>query len=430
MAPRDPLDRARARVRRAARASRRPGRSPSGNRSSISARVRPDHAPTSISRSPGRRSPARRAARRRSRRSRAPGAGRSSRPRRTASSEAAPRASVPARGPVSLSGGSAQPCQRPIAVPLGLAVPREEDRRHAANVAPRWSSACDGQGVHRHRLDRRDRPRGRRGSCGRGRARRHVGAQPARDRRAARQRRPVRCPASPSGWSRRRSSASAESTASSTTSAGRRSARSPELTDDDWQRSFELNLMSAVRATRAALPLLAGRGGAIVNVSSTAGKRPSGDAARVLGDEGRAAVVLAARRGRATRRTGSAATPSRRARRRARPGSATGGLADQQGDRETVLAKVGVRPTARAARRARRDRGGDRVPLLGPVVVRHRRRVERRRRHGARHHLSHLAWLHARGRRDSCRRLRDPHPRARGAFAVAARGSLVRDARP
>jgi NAD(P)-dependent dehydrogenase (short-subunit alcohol dehydrogenase family) len=27
-----------------------------------------------------------------------------------------------------------------------------------------------------------------------------------------------------------------------------------ELTDDDWQASFELNLMSAVRATRAALP--------------------------------------------------------------------------------------------------------------------------------------------------------------------------------
>src|SRR6476661_6752113 len=27
-----------------------------------------------------------------------------------------------------------------------------------------------------------------------------------------------------------------------------------ELTDDDWQQSFELNLMTAVRATRAALP--------------------------------------------------------------------------------------------------------------------------------------------------------------------------------
>jgi 3-oxoacyl-[acyl-carrier protein] reductase len=47
-----------------------------------------------------------------------------------------------------------------------------------------------------------------------------------------------------------------------------------DLTDDDWQASFELNLMSAVRATRAALPLLKD-GAAIVNVSSTAAKRPS-----------------------------------------------------------------------------------------------------------------------------------------------------------
>ena len=50
-----------------------------------------------------------------------------------------------------------------------------------------------------------------------------------------------------------------------------------ELTDDDWQASFELNLMSAVRATRAALPGMRERGrGSIVNVSSTAAKRPSG----------------------------------------------------------------------------------------------------------------------------------------------------------
>jgi NAD(P)-dependent dehydrogenase (short-subunit alcohol dehydrogenase family) len=50
-----------------------------------------------------------------------------------------------------------------------------------------------------------------------------------------------------------------------------------ELTDADWQASFELNLMSAVRATRAALPGMRERGsGTIVNVSSTAAKRPSG----------------------------------------------------------------------------------------------------------------------------------------------------------
>ena len=49
-----------------------------------------------------------------------------------------------------------------------------------------------------------------------------------------------------------------------------------ELDDGDWQASFEINLMSAIRATRAALPGMRERGaGTIVNVSSTAAKRPS-----------------------------------------------------------------------------------------------------------------------------------------------------------
>src|SRR6185436_18159767 len=49
-----------------------------------------------------------------------------------------------------------------------------------------------------------------------------------------------------------------------------------DVTDEIWQASFELNLLSAVRATRAALPGMRERGaGTIVNVSSTAAKRPS-----------------------------------------------------------------------------------------------------------------------------------------------------------
>jgi 3-oxoacyl-[acyl-carrier protein] reductase len=49
-----------------------------------------------------------------------------------------------------------------------------------------------------------------------------------------------------------------------------------ELSDRQWEDMWELNVMSYVRAIRAVLPSMRDRGGgAIVNVSSTAGKRPS-----------------------------------------------------------------------------------------------------------------------------------------------------------
>jgi NAD(P)-dependent dehydrogenase (short-subunit alcohol dehydrogenase family) len=47
------------------------------------------------------------------------------------------------------------------------------------------------------------------------------------------------------------------------------------VTDEDWQRTFEMNLFSAVRASRAALPALIDRGsGAIVNVASVNSFQP------------------------------------------------------------------------------------------------------------------------------------------------------------
>src|ERR1700751_15545 len=123
-----------------------------------------------------------------------------------------------------------------------------------------------------------------------------------------------------------------------------------DVTDDVWQASFEINLMSAVRATRAALPGMRGRGdGTIVNVSSTAAKRPSTGMpdysvlkAALLSFSRLVADLYA------KDRIGCNAVP---------PGpTATdawlgeGGLADQQGDREEVLAKVGAgRPLGRLA---------------------------------------------------------------------------------
>jgi NAD(P)-dependent dehydrogenase (short-subunit alcohol dehydrogenase family) len=48
------------------------------------------------------------------------------------------------------------------------------------------------------------------------------------------------------------------------------------VTDEQWEDAWELNVMSYVRAIRAAVPGMKERGrGVIVNVSSTAGKRPS-----------------------------------------------------------------------------------------------------------------------------------------------------------
>ncbi|HKG44173.1 MAG TPA: SDR family oxidoreductase [Gaiellaceae bacterium] len=48
-----------------------------------------------------------------------------------------------------------------------------------------------------------------------------------------------------------------------------------ELEDAQWDEAWQLNVMSYVRAIRAVVPVMRGRGGVIVNVSSTAGKRPS-----------------------------------------------------------------------------------------------------------------------------------------------------------
>jgi 3-oxoacyl-[acyl-carrier protein] reductase len=123
-----------------------------------------------------------------------------------------------------------------------------------------------------------------------------------------------------------------------------------ELTDDDWQASFELNLMSAVRMTRAVLPGMRERGaGSIVNVSSTAGKRPSGGmpdySVMKAGLLSYSRLVADLYAGDGIRC--NAVTPGPTA---TRAWLDDGGLAAQQGNREEVLAKVGSgRPLGRLA---------------------------------------------------------------------------------
>jgi NAD(P)-dependent dehydrogenase (short-subunit alcohol dehydrogenase family) len=128
-----------------------------------------------------------------------------------------------------------------------------------------------------------------------------------------------------------------------------------ELDDDDWQAALDLNVMSYVRAIRAALPhLRASDQARIVNIASTAGKRPSTGMpdytvtkAAVL-SLSRLVADLEAKHGVLCNAIcpGPARTPA---------WLAPGGLADQAvarggGDREAVLQKVGAgRPLGRMA---------------------------------------------------------------------------------
>ena len=123
-----------------------------------------------------------------------------------------------------------------------------------------------------------------------------------------------------------------------------------DVTDDTWQASFEINLMSAVRATRAALPGMRERGGGtIVNVSSTAAKRPSTGMPdysvmkAALLSFSRLVADLYAKDGIRC----NAVTPGPTA---TDAWLGEGGLAEQQGERDEVLAKVGAgRPLGRLA---------------------------------------------------------------------------------
>jgi 3-oxoacyl-[acyl-carrier protein] reductase len=126
--------------------------------------------------------------------------------------------------------------------------------------------------------------------------------------------------------------------------------RFEEVTDEDWDSMWRLNVMSYVRATRAALPHLRASRGTIVNVSSTAGKRPSVGMPHYSVTK---AAVLSLSRLVADTYAGdgircNAVTPGPTA---TEAWLGEGGLADQQGGRrEDVLAKVGAgRPLGRLA---------------------------------------------------------------------------------
>jgi 3-oxoacyl-[acyl-carrier protein] reductase len=127
-------------------------------------------------------------------------------------------------------------------------------------------------------------------------------------------------------------------------------AKFEEVGDEQWDEMWRLNVMSYVRAIRAVLPAMRERGrGVIVNVSSTAGKRPSTGMpnysvtkAAVLSLSRLVADVYAKDGIRCNAVTpGPTATDA---------WLGAGGLAEQQGERDAVLEKVAAgRPLGRLA---------------------------------------------------------------------------------
>jgi 3-oxoacyl-[acyl-carrier protein] reductase len=123
-----------------------------------------------------------------------------------------------------------------------------------------------------------------------------------------------------------------------------------ELTDQQWDELWQLNVMSLVRTIRAVLPSMRERRcGAIVNVSSSAGKRPSTGMpnysvtkAAVL-SLSRLVADLYAKDGIRS----NAVTPGPTA---TEAWLGRGGLAEQQGERDVVLEQVASgRPLGRLA---------------------------------------------------------------------------------
>ena len=173
-----------------------------------------------------------------------------------------------------------------------------------------------------------------------------------------------------------RASTSAASTCSSTTPAAAQWRHLDDVPDEDWYAQYELNVMAPLRAMRAAAPPMAERGwGRIVNVCSTAGKRPSAampeysvakaaelSLSRLFADRYAKQGVLV-----------NAICPG--------PVEAElwmepGGLLDQShamsgaASREEALADRRLEAADRPPGRGRRDRRRDRLPLLRARLLR------------------------------------------------------------
>ena len=163
---------------------------------------------------------------------------------------------------------------------------------------------------------------------------------------------------------------------SSTTPAPRKWRDLDDVPDEDWYAAWELNVMAPMRLMRTLAPGMAERGwGRIVNVSSTAGKRPSAAMAEYSVAK---AAELSLSRLYADRYAAEGVLVNAVC-----PGPVTsemwmepGGLLDQSKehgdhpDREDRARGRRRQAPDRPPRRGRGDRLGDRLPLLRARLVR------------------------------------------------------------
>ena len=166
-----------------------------------------------------------------------------------------------------------------------------------------------------------------------------------------------------------------------------------ELSEEDWQLQWDLNVMASMRLMRAFVPQMAERGwGRVVNVASSAGKRPSlTNAAYSVGKAAQASLSRVFADTYARRRA-CWSTRSRPARWRAscgwpRAGSPTRPRKARGLSREEAIEVQDGQGAARALRHAGGDRERRRLPLLRARGRRHRRQLVGRRRLGCNHRL-------------------------------------------
>ena len=167
-----------------------------------------------------------------------------------------------------------------------------------------------------------------------------------------------------------------------------------DIPDSAWYDAWELNVMAPMRLMRAAVPAMAERGwGRVVNIASSAGKRPSA----MMGEYSVAkAAELSLSRLYADRYAGSGVLVNAVC-----PGPVKsemwmepGGLLDQSVDaggtrrRDAALEAAGSkRPIGRLAE-VDEIAVGDHLPVLGAGLLRARGGLGRRRRHRPGDHLS------------------------------------------